>query len=66
LGAAGGSFKDGEKVVVVINNVGSADGGCAGIVSGDVVHSGGVDRLVGVSSWGAVCVTASAVEERVV
>jgi hypothetical protein len=34
---AGSSFEGGEKVVVVIvNDVGCADGGCADVVSGDV------------------------------
>ena len=33
---AGGCFEAGDKVVVVINNVDSVDGGCAGIVTGDM------------------------------
>ena len=40
--AAGASFKAGGKViVVVVNNVGCPDGGCADIVSGDVAGNGG-------------------------
>ena len=65
--AAGASFEAGGKVVVVVvNNVGCADGGCADVVSGDVADSGGDDNRLGVSSRGAVCVTALGVEVGVV
>jgi hypothetical protein len=47
-------------VVVAVNDVDSTDGGCAGVVSG------GDGGLVGVSSLGAVCVTALAVEVVVI
>jgi hypothetical protein len=63
----GGCFRAGDRVVeVVVNSVGVVDGGCAGIISGDAAHSGGDDGLVGVSSLGAVCMKASAVEAGVV
>jgi hypothetical protein len=52
-------------VVAVVVIVAVVDGGCASVVSGDVAHSGGDDGLEGVSSWGAVCIKASAVEEVV-
>jgi hypothetical protein len=53
---AGGSSEAGEKVVVVVfddagvvdGNVDVADGGCAGVVNGNVADSGGNDGLVGV------------------
>jgi hypothetical protein len=51
-------------VVVVVDVVGIvdvADGGCANVVSGDVVAGGDNDGVVGVSSRGTVCITASAV-----
>jgi hypothetical protein len=46
--------------VVVVDEVGVSDGSCAGVVSGDVVVGGDNNGVVGVSSRGIVCVTASA------
>jgi hypothetical protein len=67
LRGAGGCFGAGDGVVVVaVNNVDSADGNCASIVSDDVAHSGGDGDLAGISSWAVVCVTESAVEVEVV
>jgi hypothetical protein len=64
---AGSSFEGGEKVVVVVvNDVGCADGGCAGVASSDVAAGCGDDGLVAVSSLGAVCITALAVGVEVV
>jgi hypothetical protein len=65
---AGASFEAGNEVVVVVvvNNVVDIDGGCAGVISGDAAHGGGDDGLVWVSSWGAVCIAASAVEVEAV
>jgi hypothetical protein len=34
-------------VVVVVDDVGNLDGGCAGVISNDVADIAGVDRLVG-------------------
>jgi hypothetical protein len=48
-------------VVVVVDDVGNLDGGCAGVVSDDVADIAGVGGLVGVPSWGSVCIKASAV-----
>ena len=63
---AGGCFEAGGKMVVVaVNNVDSADGGCAGVVHGDVADSGGDGVAVGLS-LGAVCIAASAVQVEVV
>ena len=40
---AGGCFSAGDKkVVVVVDNVGIVDGGCVGVVNGDVAALGGV------------------------
>jgi hypothetical protein len=64
--AGGGSEAGGEVVVVVVNDVGCADGGCAGVVSSDVAAGCGDDGLVAVSSLGAVCITALAVGVEVV
>ena len=51
---AGGCFESGGGMVVVaVNNIDSTDGGCAGIVSGDVVDSSGDGVAVG-SSRGVV------------
>jgi hypothetical protein len=44
--AGGGSEAGDEFVVVVVDDVGVVDGGCAGVVA----HSGGDGGLVGVSS----------------
>jgi hypothetical protein len=58
-----GWFEAGKEVVAVVDVVGVidvADGGCAGVVSGDG------NGLARVSSRGAVCITASAVEADVV
>jgi hypothetical protein len=64
---AGGWFEAGGGVIVVaVNGVDSADGGCADVVSGDVADSGGDGGLVGALSRGAVCVTVSTVEVEVV
>jgi hypothetical protein len=52
-------------MVEVVDNVVVIDGGCAG-VGGDVADSGGDDDGLGVLSWGAVCVTALAVEVGIV
>ena len=63
----GACFEAGEgTVVAVVDSVDSTDGGCAAVVDGDVADNGGDDGLVGVSSLGAVCITASAVTEVVV
>ena len=55
--AAGASFEAGGKVViVVVNNVGCADGGCADVVSGDVAVSRGMPECVS-----RVCIAVSVV-----
>ena len=54
---AGGSFSAGDrKVVVVVDNVVAVDGGCAGIVVGDMAMSRGVPECVS-----RVCVAVSMV-----
>ena len=54
------------EVAAVVNDVGCADGGCAGVISSDVAAGCGDDGLVAVSSLGAVCITALAVGVEVV
>ena len=67
FGGAGGQFEAGEgMVVVVVDIVGIIDGGCATVVSDDVAVGSGDDKLVRVSLWGAICVTALAVVVEVV
>ena len=52
-------------MVEVVDDVVIVDGGCAD-VGGDVADSGGDDDGLGVSSWGAVCVTVLAVEVGII
>ena len=59
----GGGLNQGK---VVVDDVGDTDGGCAGVVGGGVAASGGDDDGCGGSLWGAVCMTALAVELSVV
>ena len=66
LRGAGSRFGAGEGVVVVDNDIGVVDGGCAAVVSGDVAHRGGDGGLWAVSSRGAICTKVSAVEVGVV
>jgi hypothetical protein len=59
---ADGCLEAGNGVVVaIVDDVVDGDGGCAGVVSGDVADSGGVRRWGAASLRGAVCVMASAV-----
>lgn len=43
--AGGGSDAGGTAIVVAVNDIGGADGGCAGVVSGDVAASTGKGGL---------------------
>ena len=63
----GGSFEAGdEAVVVIVNDVVIADGGCVGVVVGDVAGVGGDGGLGVVLSRGVVCIRALMVEVGVV
>ena len=56
----------GDDVGVVDGSVDVADGGCVGVVSGDVAGIGGDGGLRVASSRAIVCVRASTVEVEVV
>ena len=60
-----GGSEAGGVVLVVVNNIVSvidasidvADGGCAGFINDGMVDVGDVNGLVGVSSWGVICMS---------